>query len=610
MSTAMVTPTNDTSVLLISAPWPNHRMPSIQIAALKAFLANAGIRTVADHFFLRVAHWLGFETYSRIWAPHLEDGEAIYGAMLFPDQLPRVLAATGLAEKQLSTVVDGRDLAIPSRRFFHWFESMHRRALDRFDFDTFRLVGLTLNFGQTLASAYLAHLIKQRAPHVKVVIGGAEATGALGKNLLAEFPQFDFACSGEGERSLLTLARAVSSDRYDGLPPSILSRGRTRLQLAPQVPRIDELPTPDFSEYFDTLSELRHDAVDVCDHLPFETSRGCYYNCSFCSLNLQWEGYRQASAATVGAKVADLRRKHQMTDFFFVDNITPLGVKEFARELGAHGVDYRLFYEARVNLGREDWKALAAAGVRRVQLGVEALSDGLLRLFNKKSTVLHNLQALKFCYEYGIAASGNIIVDHPLATDEHVRESLEAFEYAKAFPPSLSFSYYALLVGSPDHHLGLPGVEVTGNFKLYDRAYPPDVLARIDLPRKSFRRRDGDPADFSPLMRTIEAWEEDHARLQAQLKGHPIVSAWDGGDFLRIEDWRTGERTVFTLDERERRVYLAIGEARHIDAICRETGLEYGWVTGALQAFSEERLAYVGAGRALALALRRPGAAA
>ena len=173
MSSPAAMRTTDIGVLLISAPWPNHRSPSIQIAALKAFLTEAGVRASADHFYLRVAHWLGFETYSRIWAPHLEDGEALYGALLFASHVPRVLASPNLADKKLSVVEDGQNLLIPSRRFFRAFATMHERALDRFDFSKIDLVGLTLNFGQTLASAYIAKLIKSRAPHVRVVIGGA-----------------------------------------------------------------------------------------------------------------------------------------------------------------------------------------------------------------------------------------------------------------------------------------------------------------------------------------------------------------------------------------------------------------------------------------------------
>lgn len=94
----------------------------------------------ADHFFLRVAHWLGFDTYADIWSPHLEDGEALYGALLFADQLPEVLASTSLAAKSLRVEIGDRSLPIPSRQFFRAFAEMHERALDEFDFNQILVV--------------------------------------------------------------------------------------------------------------------------------------------------------------------------------------------------------------------------------------------------------------------------------------------------------------------------------------------------------------------------------------------------------------------------------------------------------------------------------------
>jgi ribosomal peptide maturation radical SAM protein 1 len=602
-------------VLLISTPWPKHRSPSIQIAALKAHLAEHMIDAIADHFFLRVAAWMGFDVYANVFEPDLEDGEALYGALLYPDQMPRVLASTSLARKKLRVRQDNLTLRIPSRRFFAAFARMHEEALDRFDFDRIGLVGLTLNFGQTLASAYLARLIKQRAPHVRIVIGGAEATGELGLSLLKEFPQFDYACSGEGEQALLALAQAVGNPASglddNVLPPGIASISSPSDRLAPQMGRFDALPVPDFDDYFELLGELGEDPVELCDFLPFETSRGCYYSCSFCSLNLQWDGYRQGSPGHVADKLALLRKKHGTIDFCFVDNITPTHVEDIAESIAAQQVDYRFFYEARVNLPRATWKALADAGLRSTQLGIEAISDGLLQIYRKKSTVLHNLQALKNCYEFGIAVYGNLIVGHPYSTRAHIDESLEAFEFVRAFPPSLSTSHYALLVGSPDFKTKLEGVRVTGNYPSYRRAYPDDALERLHLPRKAYEVTAGDATDFAPLIAAIDQWEADYCRLQARFGGKvPIMACHDGGDFLRIEDWRSGERTNFILDATERKVYLAIDQIQPANTICEQTGLDRSCVDSILRDFHKERIAFLGNGRALGLALRKRGAPA
>jgi ribosomal peptide maturation radical SAM protein 1 len=598
--------------LLISAPWASPRSPSIQIATLKASLVAAGLPAVADHFFLRVADWMGWSTYNRVPAPLLEDGEALYGALLFPDHMPTVLASNSLDDKALVVREGSRELQVPSRAFLHAFEQMQERALDELELERFSLVGFTLNFGQTLASAWLSARIKARVPDMKVVIGGAEATGRLGVSLLDVFPQFDFACTGEGEDALVALARWVAAgDETAALPDNMCRRGGEPPASPMQRQSIDDLPLPDFDEYFACLDKLGRSPLTHCDNLPVESSRGCYYSCTFCSLNLQWDGFREASAVRTAERVAELRRRYGRLDFFFVDNITPLRVEPLATALAAHGVDYRLFYEARVNLERKTWEALARAGLRVTQLGIEALSDDLLRLYRKKSTVLHNLRAMKWCYELGIVVDGNVIVGHPLAEERHLEESLRSFEYAMAFPPSLSASHYALLVGAPDFQEGLEGVAVRGNYSSYRRAYPDRVLDRLDLPRKAFARLDREPVDFAPLERAIEGWHQRYTRLQGRFGGrHPILAMQDGGDFMQIDDWRTGERRTTVLDARERALYLAMDDGPHLTTLEQRTGESRTWIEGVIRALDDELLAYAQNGRALALASRKRGAPA
>jgi hypothetical protein len=55
----------------------------------------------------------------------------------------------------------------------------------------------------------------------------------------------------------------------------------------------------------------------------------------------------------------------------------------------------RLSYEEKSNLTRRKVKALVEAGVREVQLGIEALSTGLLRLMSKGVTAAQNVAALR-----------------------------------------------------------------------------------------------------------------------------------------------------------------------------------------------------------------------
>ena len=61
---------------------------------------------------------------------------------------------------------------------------------------------------------------------------------------------------------------------------------------------------------------------------------------------------------------------------------------------------------------------LAAAGVRRIQPGIESLSDHVLTLMRKGTTALQNVQLLKWCREYGVSAEWNLLYGFPGETPE------------------------------------------------------------------------------------------------------------------------------------------------------------------------------------------------
>jgi ribosomal peptide maturation radical SAM protein 1 len=75
--------------------------------------------------------------------------------------------------------------------------------------------------------------------------------------------------------------------------------------------------------------------------------------------------------------------------------------------------EQNLFYSVKANMTRAHIKALAEAGIRYVQPGIESLADHPLRLMNKGVTGLHNVFFMKVCREYGITVYWNILIRLP-----------------------------------------------------------------------------------------------------------------------------------------------------------------------------------------------------
>lgn len=593
-------------VLVVSPPWSQFSLPSIQVAALKAYLRHQGIDCDGGHWFLDVAYALGFDNYESIASPYLEDGEALYAALLFPEVRRRVLAREDLA-RHFKTLSGRAGLLGLSDAFLDWFEGIHDAILARYDWSQYALVGFSLNFGQTLASLYLARAIKQRNPRCKIILGGAEASGQLGASLLEHFDWIDFTCIGEGEIPFADLAGRLiggqSTHDISGLCQRPVDRGAL---LNRQLSSMDELPAPDFDEYFESFAGFDNlSPHDLSVSIPIEASRGCPYKCSFCSLNLQWSGVRERGPSQVLALMKKHSDDHHLLDFFFVDNLMPQNASELFTALASQPRDYQFFFEIRANTARETLEVGRRAGLARVQIGIEALSTGMLRGFKKKASALHNLQGMKDCQELGIATSSNLIVGHPSATQEQIDESVRVIDLALGYQPPAGLSEFALQVGAPDYHDCVQGrVRVDGNYPTLQALYPASLANSLDLPRKAFSTT-APPADWRPLHDAYGDWVNRYSANTRRLgPGIRHLGYFDGESHLRIDDYRYGEKRVYLLDARERRVYLDACRIRHFGAFPPALGsVGAQWLNDTLDSLVAAKLMYREEDRYLSLAM-------
>ena len=152
------------------------------------------------------------------------------------------------------------------------------------------VVGFSCTFQQTVASFALARRLKARFPELVTVFGGASFDGEMGVELARSVDCVDFAVSGEADASFPALLRALATGGDPAAVPGVISRATVT---APEPPpgSLDDLPVPDYGEYFERAERLkllqrgaRHQAW-----IPFESARGCWWgakhHCTFCGLN-------------------------------------------------------------------------------------------------------------------------------------------------------------------------------------------------------------------------------------------------------------------------------------------------------------------------------------
>jgi hypothetical protein len=124
--------------------------------------------------------------------------------------------------------------------------------------------------------------------------------------------------------------------------------------------------------------------------------------------------YRYKSPRATLAEILDLSERWGVLDFMATDNV--LGMRhhrELLEMIAGMPLDLRLHYEIRCDIGRDDVALMSRAGVASVQPGIESFSSRVLTLMQKGTSVLKNIQVLKWLCEYGIHPVYNILVGFP-----------------------------------------------------------------------------------------------------------------------------------------------------------------------------------------------------
>ena len=179
-----------------------------------------------------------------------------------------------------------------------------------------------------------------------------------------------------------------------------------------------------------------------------ETSRGCTYDCSFCSIiEMRGRNFFTYSFDRVIADIRDARDHGARTIFLVDDNIT-LNVRRFEAlceaiiAAGLHEIDYfvQAMTSSIANHGETLAPLMRRAGFRYVFLGIENILEGDLDFLkaSAKNTARDNgknvgnatLKAIDYLHRNQMFVVGGLIVGNP----DDTRESIEAnLEFARRY---------------------------------------------------------------------------------------------------------------------------------------------------------------------------------
>jgi len=211
-----------------------------------------------------------------------------------------------------------------------------------------------------------------------------------------------------------------------------------------------------------------------------ETSRGCTYDCSFCSIiEMRGRNFHAWPIERVVADIADAKARGARCIFLVDDNIT-LNVARFRRlcdaivAQGLNDIDYIVqgMTSAILSAGDDLAAAMRRAGFRYVFLGIENVLDQDLVFLrasakNAERQAGHTVgnattRAVDLLHRHGMFVVGGLIVGNPGDT----RESIEAnLEFARRY---VDWPYI-------QHPTPYPGTPMTRDFQEQDLIVSDDV---------------------------------------------------------------------------------------------------------------------------------------
>jgi anaerobic magnesium-protoporphyrin IX monomethyl ester cyclase len=351
------------------------------------------------------------------------------------------------------------------------------------------LIGFTISDSTFLESTFqCAELLRSKGIKSHIILGGYTPSFQH-REILEACPAVDSVCRFEGEQTIVELAKTLGARGDWRKVPGIAYReGKSVVTspLRPALRNLDDLPFPSRDVVPFILSNLSETGV-----ISVSGSRGCYADCSFCSIRSFYDAQagppiRLRSARSVVDEIEHLVRTYGRREILLVDDVFVLpgkaGVRrldEFRDEFNRRDLRVMLSVSERAcSLTEDVCVRLKGIGVRQVLVGVEAGSDELLDYYNKKTSIDQNRRAIELLHRFEIDPTVSFISFSPATTLPQLRQNLRFLLSLRVNFLQGLLNRYQIYPGTPLGDEILQSGKFVGTFPKYE--YIPDDV-RTDM---------------------------------------------------------------------------------------------------------------------------------
>ena len=356
-------------------------------------------------------------------------------------QIASVLIEKGYRVEVIDGIMPEKEIKDGGENFFGiTFEDMKHRLLKK-DFD---IVGISAQFTFQWPNAVkMSELCKKINPDCKVVIGGAHVSVSY-EDIIGSCDSVDVAVRAEGEYVMPQLVERIYNNlSFEGIPGIACKTGdKVFVSDNIYIDDLDSLPFPayhliDMKKYFSLIKEYSSRTAYSFDGwergVSLITSRGCPFNCVFCSIHLHMgRKWRAHSLEYVLKHIQLLVEEYGIKYLHFEDDNISFDSKRFARILDGiieNGRDIRWDTPNGVRADTFDEKLLKkckASGCTHLIFGVESGVQRVLNNVVRKSITLSKVEeTMKLARKVGVDTRAFFMVGLPGETKEEIKATAD-----------------------------------------------------------------------------------------------------------------------------------------------------------------------------------------
>jgi radical SAM superfamily enzyme YgiQ (UPF0313 family) len=323
--------------------------------------------------------------------------------------------------------------------------------------------------------------IRSVPDRILTVVGGRHATEDP-ERWLADCPNVNVLVRGDGEEAVEELARGTPLDGIAGISYRLngtVAHGPVR---HPGPVADDLYPDRRLRRYVYSWTPSGYRTSMTLDSVA--SSRGCPFNCSFCSFNRNpWGAKRNWSARSPESVVHELQEVDARGVIFVDDNFTHDmdRVGAICDLIEARGIRKRYVVNARVEIAKRPdvLRKMGRAGFSILLLGIESAQDRTLRSMRKGFDTRRLREYFRVLRKTRMILHGYFIIGNIGETEE---EMLAIGPFAR----ELGLDTVSLCRLRSERYSGIeelvaasPGYHVAPDGKVYSDEYPPERLTRI-----------------------------------------------------------------------------------------------------------------------------------